>query len=100
MKQVLQICCGGLLVCLLTACSLEKPYRVDTVVWIPVDPAAASEIPETAAPETTEEVTETVVTEETQKKTPAAIWLGVIVACAGAIVVLLVNRKRIFRTDL
>ena len=55
---------------------------------------------ETAAPENTEAVIETAVTEETQQKTPAAIWLGVIAACVGAIVVLLVNRKRIFGTEL
>lgn len=58
------------------------------------------DVKEEAVPETTEEVTEPVVTEETQRKTPTAVWLGVIAACVGAIVVLLVNRKRIFGTDL
>ena len=54
---------------------------------------------ETVVPETTEEVTEFAVTEESQSKTPTAIWLGIVVACAGAIAVLLVNRKRYFETD-
>ena len=55
---------------------------------------------ETVVPETTEEVTEPAATEETRSETPAAVWLGIIAACVGAIAVLLVNRKRIFGTDL
>lgn len=54
---------------------------------------------ETVVPETTEEVTEFAVTEEPQSKTPKVIWLGIVIACAGAIAVLLINRKRNFGTD-
>lgn len=55
MKKLLTAACCGLLLLSLAACGGEDPYRVDTVVRIPVDPTEATEMPETEAPTQPEE---------------------------------------------
>ncbi len=69
---------------LLTGCGREDPYRVDTVVWIPVDPTQAPTVPpvtETQEPATEEaleattpetEAPETDQPTEPPKKTPTS----------------------------
>jgi len=51
---------------------------------------------EETIPEITEEPTEPAEEKESPKKVPAAVWIGVIVACVGAIAAILLNRKRLF----
>ena len=59
-----------------------------------VDCGADADTAETIS-DPTEEATEP-AEEETTKKTPAAVWIGVIVACVSAIAAILLNRKRLF----
>lgn len=74
MKRGLTILCCFLLMCSLAGCGREDPYRVDTVVRIPVDPTDASvaqtedptePLAETAEP--TEEMTEAATEEATEE---------------------------------
>ena len=59
-----------------------------------VDCGADADTAETIS-DPTEEATEP-AEEETTKKTPAAVWIGVIAACVSAIAAILLNRKRLF----
>ena len=75
MKKILTVfVCLALLVSL-TACGREAPYRVDTVVRIPVDPTEApAEVtvePETEAPTQPEETEEPVAETESSEKKPS-----------------------------
>ena len=70
MKKILTALCCLVLLVSLTACGRETPYRVDTVVRIPVDPteapAATSAEPETEMP------TQSVETEDPTEETKSS----------------------------
>lgn len=69
MKKVLAVITCILLISVLAGCGRENPYRVDTVIRIPVDPTDAPTEQTEPVTEATEESTEEVMPEMTEEAT-------------------------------